>query len=170
MPASSFQPDTSTETMEAQQPYQTSGTTKCSLCAKPSSTAASRISYLLHRLTFSSSPGDSGGVDERDISSVPCGGGDEWDISFVPSGGGGGGDWASTWSTGLTKDHFDGSSPPVGRPVPPPSDSLSNKLAAVRAMDAEEELMRDLERDNLESKAYVDSWDDRMTETCALLR
>jgi hypothetical protein len=37
-------------------------------------------------------------------------------------------------------------------------------------MDAEEELMRDLERDNLESKAYVDSWDDRMTETCALLR
>jgi hypothetical protein len=168
MPASSFQPDTSTETMEARQPYQTSGTTKCSLCAKPSSTAASRISSLLHRLTFSSSPGDTGGVDERDISSVPSGGGDEWDISFVPSEGGG--DWASTWSTGLTKDHFDGSSPPVGRPVPPPSDSLSNKLAAVRAMDAEEELMRDLERDNLESKAYVDSWDDRMTETCALLR
>jgi hypothetical protein len=120
------------------------------LTAPPAATAAaSRISSLLNRLTFSSTPGDSGG-------------GDEWDTSSVPSGGGVGDDWASTWSTGLTKDHFDGSSPP--------SDSLADKLAAIRAMDKEEELMRDLERDNRESKAYVDSWDDRMMETCALLR
>ncbi|GJM92837.1 hypothetical protein PR202_ga09341 [Eleusine coracana subsp. coracana] len=117
--------------------------------------AGSRISGILRLLSSSSPPGGSGGGDEGGASSIPGGGGDEW---------------SSTWSAGLTKDHFDGSSPPVGRPVPSPSDPVSSKLAAVRAMDEEEEMMRDLERDNRESKAYVDSWNDRMRETCALLR
>lgn len=129
------------------------------LPAPPAATAAaSRISGILRLL---SSTGGSGGGDEWGASSVPGG----------SAGGGGGGDeWGSTWSTGLTKDHFDGSSPPVGRRVPSPSDPVSGKLAAVRAMDEEEQMMRDLERDNRESKSYVDSWNDRMRETCALLR
>ncbi|KAK3162211.1 hypothetical protein QOZ80_1BG0086830 [Eleusine coracana subsp. coracana] len=121
--------------------------------------AASRISGILRLLSSSSPPGGSGGGDERGAYSIPGGGA-----------GGGEGEWGSTWSAGLTKDHFDGSSPPVGRPVPSPSDPVSSKLAAVRAMDEEEEMMRNLERDNRESKAYVDSWNDRMRETCALLR
>jgi len=37
-------------------------------------------------------------------------------------------------------------------------------------MDEEDKMIRDLERDNRESKAYVDSWGDRMRETCALLK
>nr|CAB3474543.1 unnamed protein product [Digitaria exilis] len=121
--------------------------------------ASSRISSVLRLLSSSSSTGGSGG-------------GDEWGASSIPSGGGGGDEWGSTWSTGLTKDHFDGSSPSVGRPVPVPSPSapVSRELAAVRAMDEKDKLMRDLEQDNRQSKAYVDSWGNRMRDTCALLK
>ena len=122
----------------------------------PPAAAPSRISSILRFLSSSSTGGS--------------GGGDEWGASSLPSGGGGGDDWGSTWSTGLTKDHFDGSSPSVGHPVPPPSAPVSRELAAVRAMDEEDKMIRDLERDNRESKAYVDSWGDRMRETCALLK
>ncbi|XP_039811098.1 protein GAMETE CELL DEFECTIVE 1, mitochondrial [Panicum virgatum] len=122
----------------------------------PPAAAPSRISSILRFLSSSSTGGS--------------GGGDEWGASSLPSGGGGGDDWGSTWSTGLTKDHFDGSSPSVGRPVPSPSTPVSRELAAVRAMDEEDKMIRDLERDNRESKAYVDSWGDRMRETCALLK
>lgn len=123
--------------------------------------ASSRISSVLRLLSSSSSTGGSGG-------------GDEWGASSIPSGVGGGDEWGSTWSTGLTKDHFDGSSPSVGRPVPVPSPSpsapVSRELAAVRAMDEKDKMMRDLEQDNRQSKAYVDSWGGRMRETCELLK
>ncbi|WVZ68485.1 hypothetical protein U9M48_017419 [Paspalum notatum var. saurae] len=129
------------------------------LPALPAAAAAapSRISSLLRLLSSSSSfPGGGGG-------------GDDWGgSSFTGGGGGGGGDeWGSTWSTGLTKDHFDGSSPSVGRPVPSPSAPISRQQAIARDMDEVEGMVRDMER---ESKTYADSWDDRMQQTCALLK
>lgn len=130
--------------------------------AAPTAAASSRISSILR--LFCSSSSSTGG----------SGGGDEWGGSSFPSWGGGGDEWGSTWSTGLTKDHFDGSSPSVGSPVPSPSPSpsapVSRELAAVRAMDEEDQIIRDLERDNRESEAYVDSWDDRMEQTFELLK
>ncbi|KAL5223392.1 hypothetical protein ABZP36_028105 [Zizania latifolia] len=87
-----------------------------------------------------------------------------------PGDGTGGDEWGSSWSTGITKDHFDGSAGAVGRPASTPSAPVSPELAAVRAMDEEEEILRAVEKDNRESKAFLDSWDDRMRETCELLK
>lgn len=145
------------------------------LSAPPAAAAAapSRISSLLRLLPSASFSGGSGGGDEWGASSFPGGGGGGG------SGGGDGDDWASTWSTGLTKDHFDGSSPSVGRPVPSPSVGhpvpsqsapVSRERAAVRSMDEWDQMIRELERSNVEAEAYVDSWDDRMQETYALLK
>ena len=106
----------------------------------PPATAASRISSFFR--TLSSSPGGEGGGDE----------------------------WGSSWSTGITKDHFDGSASAVGRPAPSPSTPASKELEAVRAMDEEDEIMRDINRDNKESEKFVNSWDDRLRETCELLK
>jgi hypothetical protein len=91
-------------------------------------------------------------------------------FSSSPGGEGGGDEWGSSWSTGITKDHFDGSASAVGRPAPSPSAPVSRELAAVRAMDEEDEILRDIDRDNKEGKAFVDSWDDRLRETCELLK
>ena len=104
----------------------------------PPATAASRISSFLRSL--STSPGGEGGGDE----------------------------WGSSWSTGITKDHFDGSASAVGRPSP--SAPVSKELAAGRTMDEEDEILRSVDRDNKEGRAYVDSWDKRFQETCELLK
>ncbi|VAH65032.1 unnamed protein product [Triticum turgidum subsp. durum] len=104
----------------------------------PPATAASRISSFLRSL--STSPGGEGVGDE----------------------------WGSSWSTGITKDHFDGSASAVGRPSP--SAPVSKELAAVRTMDEEDEILRSVDRDNKEGRAYVDSWDKRFHETCELLK
>ncbi|KAI5003203.1 hypothetical protein ZWY2020_030363 [Hordeum vulgare] len=117
---------------------------KCSPSAKPCSTAASRAGHrrlqdLLLPPLLCTSPGARGG-----------------DV------------WGSSWSTGITKDHFDGSASAVGRPSP--SAPVSKELAAVRAMDEEEEILRSVDRDNKEGKEFVDSWDKRFQETCELLK
>ncbi|KAJ1686787.1 hypothetical protein LUZ63_018177 [Rhynchospora breviuscula] len=110
----------------------------------------------------------------RHLSSTSgAGGGDssnnEWDLSGSssqpppqpPSSTGpssSGVDWgdAPSWSSGSTKDHFDG--------------ATSDALATVRAMDDEDEILRAVERDNIASRKYVHSWNDRMNQTCALLK
>ncbi|KAJ4750920.1 Ribosomal protein L20 [Rhynchospora pubera] len=96
---------------------------------------------------------------------------DEWDLSSSssssqpppqpPSSTGpssSGVDWgdAPSWSSGSTKDHFDG--------------AYSDALATVRAMDDEEEILRAVERDNVADLKYVDSLEDRFAQTCALLK
>ncbi|XP_006644853.2 protein GAMETE CELL DEFECTIVE 1, mitochondrial [Oryza brachyantha] len=144
--ASAFLPPI--ETTEVPQPSQKRGASKMLalrktlLPAPPAAAAAvaSRIPSLLRRL--SSSPGDGQGGDE----------------------------WGSSWSTGITKDHFDGSDAAVGHRVPSPSAPVSPELAAVRAMDEEDEIIRAVERDNREAKAFVDSWGNRFRETCELLK
>ncbi|EMS64221.1 hypothetical protein TRIUR3_32989 [Triticum urartu] len=89
-------------------------------------------------------------------------------LSTSPGGEGVGDAWGSSWSTGLTKDHFDGPASAVGRPSP--SAPVSKELAAVRTMDEEDEILRSVDRDNKEGRAYVDSWDKRFQETCELLK
>ncbi|XP_020113854.1 uncharacterized protein LOC109728007 [Ananas comosus] len=137
-----------------------------------------RVSSLLR--TFSSSGG--GGGEEGDKAGDSWS--SDWGGSDEPRSGGEvlpGFDWgeASSWSTGLTKDHFDGAA--VGRqvapgsappPPPPPTTTTttSAEMAEARAMDEEEEILRMLEKDNKESKAFVDGWGDRMMETYQLLK
>jgi hypothetical protein len=57
----------------------------------------------------------------------------------------------STWSTGLTKDHFNGE-------------------ATLSDLQEMEEKLQQLEQENRQSKSYVDSWKQRMAETCVLLK
>lgn len=86
-------------------------------------------------------------------------------------------DWGdvSSWSTGLTKDHFDGDA--VGRPVaaqdsqpPPPPPPRSSARVIAKAMDEEDEMTRMLENDNKENKKFVDGWHDRLMETYKLMK
>ncbi|KAG1327324.1 putative glycerol-3-phosphate dehydrogenase (NAD(+)) 1, cytosolic [Cocos nucifera] len=97
-----------------------------------------------------------------------------WGGSDQPRSDGGGGegesipglDWGevSSWSTGLTKEHFDGEA--VGRQVA----SRSEVKAVVRAMDEEDEILQAVEKDNRENKEFVDGWEGRMMETYQLLK
>ncbi|KAH7674248.1 Ribosomal protein L20 mitochondrial protein [Dioscorea alata] len=114
----------------------------------------SRVPFV-HSFSSASGSGDGGAND------------DAW-------GGAAGGasvhDWGeevSSWSTGLTKDHFDGEA--VGRQVSPSSSgqAVSSELAA---LDEEDEILRMVEKDNKENKAFVDGWKDRMMETYKLLK
>ncbi|KAL5076636.1 hypothetical protein RYX36_015620 [Vicia faba] len=57
----------------------------------------------------------------------------------------------STWSTGLTKDHF-------------------NCQATLSDLQEIEDKLQELEEENRKSKSYVDSWKIRMTDTCVLLK
>ncbi|KAG4946394.1 hypothetical protein JHK87_042401 [Glycine soja] len=76
----------------------------------------------------------------------------------APAGGGGSFDaaWesASSWSTGLAGDHFNGQAP-------------SEVLAYLQ--DTEDRL-RELEAENRRGKAYCDSWKSRLEETTVLLK
>ncbi|KAG6485633.1 protein GAMETE CELL DEFECTIVE 1, mitochondrial-like [Zingiber officinale] len=90
--------------------------------------------------------------------------GDSEQSQSAASGGLGWGE-VSSWSTGLTKDHFDGQA--VGRQVNP---TTSEMVDQVKTMDEEDELMRALDKDNKQNKAFVDGWGDKMKETCHLLK
>lgn len=61
----------------------------------------------------------------------------------------------STWSTGLTKDHFNGEANP------------QTTLSDLQEM---EEKLQELEEENRNSKSYVDSWKKRLADTCVLLK
>ncbi|XP_073098806.1 protein GAMETE CELL DEFECTIVE 1, mitochondrial isoform X2 [Elaeis guineensis] len=120
------------------------------------------------RLYSASSGGGGGGGGKDDAWD------DAWGGSDQPRSDGGGGegksitglDWGevSSWSTGLTKEHFDGEA--VGRQVAPGSEAK----AVVRAMDEEDDILRAVEKDNRENKAFVDGWEGRMMETYQLLK
>ncbi|GER31361.1 mucin-related [Striga asiatica] len=86
----------------------------------------------------------------------------------------------SSWSTGLTKEHFDGevvgqqvrsdaghSKPSVGGMGGPKEGGLYSE---VRWTDEEIKKMNELETANRKGKAFVDSWDDRMDETTVLMK
>lgn len=109
----------------------------------------------------------------RTFSSKSDGGDDawntRWDAVRPPSDDGGsaadlGWDSVSSWSTGLTKDHFDGET--VGRqivpgdapsPPPPPSETEIDDVV-------------EMERANRRSQAFVDGWGDRMRDVSVLMK
>ncbi|CAI9103057.1 OLC1v1001485C1 [Oldenlandia corymbosa var. corymbosa] len=111
----------------------------------------------------------------------------DWGSSFGGGGGGGGDDnlgWDtpdSSWSTGLTKEHFDGEV--VGQQVTPgqapnatrPEYGVGGRGGSVhmgRARWTDEEAMKikELEAANRKGKVFVDSWDDRMSEMSVLMK
>ncbi|KAK7329356.1 hypothetical protein VNO77_23517 [Canavalia gladiata] len=63
-------------------------------------------------------------------------------------------DTPSSWYTGNTNDHFNGQ----------PSSTVLSDLQEM------EDKLRELEAENRRGKAFVDSWQDRMMETCVLLK
>lgn len=80
----------------------------------------------------------------------------------------------SSWSTGLTKEHFDGEV--VGKRVAPdsartqPNRGGSARIhpggySDARWTDDEMSIIRELESANRQAKEFVDSWDDKMAET-----
>ncbi|KAJ8747059.1 hypothetical protein K2173_013157 [Erythroxylum novogranatense] len=78
-------------------------------------------------------------------------------------------DWdsVSSWSTGLTKDHFDGES--VVHNVSP-SDSRKHMSATFSGLDEIEDKLKELEAENKRGKAFVDGWGDRMREISVLMK
>ncbi|CAE6254549.1 unnamed protein product [Arabidopsis arenosa] len=117
-------------------------------------------------------------------------GGDDngWDISTGGSFGGTGSDdldWdnKSMWSTGLTKEHFDGVS--VGRQknaANPSSDSTASdsgdamsklgpkEVALVNEMNEYDDMLKEIEQDNRQGRAFVDGIKQRMMEISVLLK
>lgn len=153
-----------------------------SVSLNPSTTAsaslienASRIFQSLGNRAFSGKPGSDGS------------GGNEngWDIATGGSFGGGttGGsddlDWdhKSMWSTGLSKEHFDGVS--VGRQsnVNPSSDSGDvmsrlgqREVAMVNEMNEYDDMIKEIEKENRHSRVFVDGIKQKMMEMSVLLK
>lgn len=124
--------------------------------------ALSSIRHFSASSSGSGGDGDAGRGEKDDAWDKIWGGSDQ-----SHSAGSGDLDWggASSWSTGLTKDHFDGQA--VGRQVDPTTSELVDQ---VRSMDEEDEILRALDKDNQKNKAFVDGWGERMKETCQLLK
>ncbi|GFZ11945.1 hypothetical protein Acr_23g0003300 [Actinidia rufa] len=77
-------------------------------------------------------------------------------------------DVASSWSTGLTKEHFDGEA--VGHLVTP--GGATEKIVPQFASTASQEIdhLKQLEEENRKGKAFVDGWGEKMRETSVLLK
>lgn len=109
----------------------------------------------------------SGGFDEG-------GPKNEWDKSVSESfpgttSDGLGWDSVSSWSTGLTKEHFDGEA--VGRRTSGGGDSpKSPQSSLVSGLQEIEDRLRELEAENRKSKGFVDKWGERMREMSVLLK
>ncbi|KDP29435.1 hypothetical protein JCGZ_18356 [Jatropha curcas] len=105
-----------------------------------------------------------GGVDGNE--------GKDWESAFGGTGNDDlGWDSVSSWSTGLTKDHFDGEF------VSQKTDSSStigglnaSETALVSSLQEIDDKIRELEAENKRSKAFVDGWGRRMREMSVLLK
>lgn len=126
---------------------------------------------------FSSNPPNNGNSDDKTTgwgSSFGATGDDKlgWD---VPS---------SSWSTGLTKEHFDGEVvgqqvSPVQGPNPNPAEAQpeygfggagGGRFGPARWTDEEMVKIRELDAENRKGKAFVDGWDERMKEMSVLMK
>ena len=93
---------------------------------------------------------------------------DEWEKSAAGSFGNTtsgdlGWDTVSSWSTGLTKEHFDGE-------APPPSRGDTSHSLVVSGLQEIDDRLKELEVENRKSKAFVDGWGERMREMSVLLK
>ncbi|XP_038704003.1 protein GAMETE CELL DEFECTIVE 1, mitochondrial [Tripterygium wilfordii] len=100
-------------------------------------------------------------------------GNDEWEKAF----GGSdelGWDAVSSWSTGLTKEHFDGEA--VGHSTTSSSDSGggggldASQTALVSGLQEIDDRLRELDAENKKGKAFVDGWGKRLREMSVLLK
>lgn len=85
----------------------------------------------------------------------------------------------SSWSTGLTKEHFDGEvvgkrvAPDSARSQPGPGGSARTHpggYSDARWTDDEMSRIRELEAANRQAKDFVDSWDEKMAENALLMK
>ncbi|BBH01775.1 hypothetical protein Prudu_012148 [Prunus dulcis] len=74
-------------------------------------------------------------------------------------------DSLSAWSTGLTKEHFDGEV--AGRPKSGDDTSQSSVISGLQEI---EDRIKELEEENRKSKRFVDGWGERLKEVSALLK
>lgn len=121
------------------------------------------INWLTGSRAFSAKSGGGNGARTE--------GSNDWGGSFVRNDSDDlGWDSSSLWSTGMTKEHFDGEA--VGHRTAS-SDSGEDtyyKASLVANMQEIEDKIKELEMENRKSKAFVDGWGDRMREICTLLK
>lgn len=109
----------------------------------------------------------SGGFDEGDAKN-------EWDRSVSESFSGTtsddlGWDSVSSWSTGLTKEHFDGEA--VGRRTSGGGDSpKSPQSSLVSGLQEIEDRIREIDAENRKNEGFMDKWGERMREMSMLLK
>lgn len=82
-------------------------------------------------------------------------------------------DSLSAWSTGLTKEHFDGEV--VGRRKSGDDTSQSSVISGpqssvISGLQEIEDRIKELEAENRKSKRFVDGWGERLKEVSALLK
>lgn len=80
-------------------------------------------------------------------------------------------DVESSWSTGLTKEHFDGQA--VGHQIDPAAASSQGggvPQSIVSDIDELDRKLAELEAENRKGKAYVDGWGERMRNLSVLLK
>lgn len=125
----------------------------------PSKNGIEAYQYVGSRV-FSASSRDDGEND----------GGGEWGKSVAGTFGGSpsedlGWDSTSSWSTGLTKEHFDGEV--AGHRS---SGSVTSQSVVISELQDTDDKLKELEAENRRSKAVLDGWGNRMQETCVLLQ
>ncbi|CAH8353960.1 unnamed protein product [Eruca vesicaria subsp. sativa] len=141
-----------------------------SLSLNPNTTSYSRILQSLGNRSFSEKPGSDGSGSNDNGWDIPTGGESfSSDLDW---------DHKSMWSTGLSKDHFDGVS--VGRQNTPPSsdDGGSNvmsklgprEVAMVNEMNEYDDMIKEIEKDNKHSRVFVDGIKQKMMEMSVLLK
>ncbi|KAA8527269.1 hypothetical protein F0562_034634 [Nyssa sinensis] len=79
-------------------------------------------------------------------------------------------DVASSWSTGLTKEHFDGEA--VGNQITSPGtgDYTVPQFASTRWTSQEMDKLKELEEENRKGEVFINGWGERMRETSVLLK
>lgn len=78
-------------------------------------------------------------------------------------------DNASSWSTGMTKDHFDGEVAGLQTNSTGVAGD-EDTSAVVSELQEDDDNVERLEAEIKKSEQFINTWDDRMDETCVLLR
>lgn len=78
-------------------------------------------------------------------------------------------DNASSWSTGMTKDHFDGEVAGLQTNSTGVAGD-EDTSAVVSELQEDDDNLERLEAEIKKSEQFINTWDDRMDETCVLLR
>ncbi|XP_027149005.1 uncharacterized protein LOC113749453 [Coffea eugenioides] len=149
-------------------------------CSKNQPTFKTRIPFSLSEKPFSSNP------PSNNDKSTTSGLGSSFGVPSGDGGGGGSSDnlgWdnpsSSSWSTGLTKEHFDGEvvgqqvSPVLGPNPARPEGGMGvggSGMGQARWTDEEMMRIRRLQAENRKSRAFVEGWKNRMVQMSVLMK